>query len=115
VANITEATMVDNDLTFDSNGQVKTETGQDAIWCGCGRVWTAAREAHCAGCHLHFSSDSAFDAHRNPAPRLGPYDEAVLCKSETELRESGRLVEKASRFGRLWARPGSWGGPELRP
>lgn len=30
----------------------------------CSRTWTGLTEAHCAACHLHFSSPSAFDVHR---------------------------------------------------
>lgn len=114
---ITEWMVVDYDLEYDTNGQLKTDTGLEVIQCGsgCTRIWTSKQEAHCTGCHLHFSSDSAFDTHRNAAPSLGPYNEAALCKSVAELRAGGRLVEKATRFGRVWARPGSWGGPEAAP
>lgn len=31
----------------------------------CGREWTEAGDAHCAACHRHFSSDSAFDRHQS--------------------------------------------------
>lgn len=31
--------------------------------CECGRKWTGNSECHCASCHSHFTSDSAFIAH----------------------------------------------------
>lgn len=30
----------------------------------CHRSWTGLAECHCAGCHRHFGSDSAFDIHQ---------------------------------------------------
>lgn len=110
---ITERMMVDFDLEHDTNGQLKTDTGLEVIQCGpsCARIWTGRREAHCSGCHLHFSSDSAFDVHRNAAPSLGAYSEAALCKPETQLQNDGRLIKKDGRFGSVWGWAGSWGGP----
>lgn len=84
----------------------------------CGRQWSASRESHCAGCHRHFSSDSAFDAHQ----RLdhGPCDvggehgrtcQAIsVClnpKTLTKGDGSPRLVEVQTPDGLLWAWPGS--------
>lgn len=39
---------------------------------GCGAKWTGARTAHCAACHLTFSSDSAWAAHRRDSKCLPP-------------------------------------------
>lgn len=32
--------------------------------CDCHRSWTGMKEAHCAECHLHFSTDKLADRHR---------------------------------------------------
>jgi hypothetical protein len=93
----------------------------------CGRQWTAAREAHCAGCHRHFSSDSAFDMHQrldhgpcatHPKNRRQPhrvcYAQSIRLDPATLIKADGspRLVLTASRFGKTWARPGR--RPDLR-
>lgn len=31
---------------------------------GCTRTWTGHTQAHCKSCHQHFTSDAAFDRHR---------------------------------------------------
>ena len=41
-----------------------TEIWEQIGYCDCGRTWNTHGEAHCAGCHEHFTSDSGFDAHR---------------------------------------------------
>ena len=41
-----------------------SEPWEQIGYCDCGRTWNAHGEAHCAGCHEHFTSDSGFTAHR---------------------------------------------------
>lgn len=69
----------------------------------CGREWTAKQEAHCAGCHRHFSSDSAFDAHIS-VDQAGSvhHDPATLRKRDG----SPRLVPVQSEHGVTWSGPG---------
>ena len=52
--------------------------------CGtCAREWNGTRECHCATCHLHFGSVSAFDRHRR--------DFACLPVAEiTRVRTTGK-------------------------
>jgi len=41
--------------------------------CGrCAARWTAARAAHCAGCHRTFSTVGGFDRHRRGGACLDP-------------------------------------------
>jgi hypothetical protein len=62
----------------------------------CDRHWHGLTEAHCAGCHQHFSSVTAFDAHQ---PRPGG------CPDPGSLRDGSgnpllRLADRAS--GPTW-------------
>lgn len=103
----TEAQILDWELEYDSHGQLKDAAGQMVWWCGdCGRTWTSMQQGHCAGCHQHFSSDSAFDLHIVPPPSYGtrPFK---TCKAADELMEMSRVAWVTDRYGGMWARPGS--------
>lgn len=65
----------------------------------CHRTWTRHREAHCATCCAHFSSDSAFDAHLAPARSVDScYDPASFVKKDgTDLFE---IIERS--HGPVW-------------
>ena len=68
----------------------------------CGAVWTARNAAHCAGCHLTFSSDTAFDRHRRHGQCVDP---------ATAVSKSGesRFTLRRDRSGHpVWGLPGSW-------
>lgn len=43
----------------------------------CHRSWTGLAECHCAGCHQHFGSDSAFDLHQ--------VGDEVICRDPATL------------------------------
>jgi hypothetical protein len=77
----------------------------------CGRIWTALREAHCAACCRHFSSDSAFDAHIFPPPPYGPRPFKTCC-DPARLRKGGKpkLICVDLPEGRMWSWPGSRSG-----
>lgn len=51
--------------------------------CGCGATWGGGNTCHCSGCHLTFTSPSAFDRHR-PGRCLPPAEVGLAT-----LRTSG--------------------------
>lgn len=60
---------------------------------GCDRKWTGVRQAHCSGCHEHFSSPFTFDAHQKRGKCLTP----------ARVRVGGRsLVQKQYKDGPVW-------------
>lgn len=61
------------------SGQIERTPGM----CRCGARWGGERLCHCAVCHLTFTSEGPFDAHRT-----GPMS-ARHCLSEAELRAKG--------------------------
>jgi hypothetical protein len=89
----------------------------------CGREWTASREAHCASCHRHFSSDSAFDMHwgisHSPCakrPENQGANKHKVCYATSVHRDPAtirtregapRLIEVQTEHGPVWSRPGS--------
>jgi hypothetical protein len=91
------------------------ETSGELIICyDCGREWTEAGDAHCAACHRHFSSDSAFDKHQtiDHRPCNGhPNSRCVarsVCRDPAALRKRDgsqplRLVE--TDRGMTWSEP----------
>jgi len=80
----------------------------------CGREWTEAGDAHCANCHRHFSSDSAFDLHQrldhrpckgHPQSRCAGVS---VCQDPATLRKrdgSLRLVQLRTDAGLTWSEP----------
>jgi hypothetical protein len=107
---VSDAAIVDYDLRLDANGQLTTDTGSPVWSCDCGRVWTGTQQAHCAGCHLHFSSDSAFDCHTVAPPPYGPRP-FKTCLTVDELVDQGKLEQRRHLYGLLWGWPGAM--PEL--
>ena len=104
---LSKARMVDLDLHRDSTGQLRDDVDRLVWSCGdCSRLWTSMQQAHCTGCHQHFSSDSAFDLHTVAPPPLGPRP-FKTCKTADELMGIRRLTWAQDRFGGYWARPGS--------
>lgn len=66
----------------------------------CGSRWTGHQKAHCAGCHLTFSSDSAFDTHRR----------GMRCNDPSTMKRkdgTSLLALKVTEFGPIWSHPGS--------
>ena len=61
---------------------------------GCGRRWAGLAECHCAGCHQHFSSVSAFDLHRVSGECIDPAGHS-------------RLVVRSGPHGVVWGQPSS--------
>ncbi len=103
---LNEAQLLDLELRYDSHSQLTTEAGE-LVWdCrDCGRLWTGTQQGHCAGCHLHFSSDSAFEEHVVAPSAYGPRP-FKTCKTQDELMDGGRLTIHESKYGRLWGWPG---------
>jgi hypothetical protein len=69
--------------------------------CPCGRRWDGLAEAHCGaeGCHQHFASLSAFEAHR----RNGRCIEPALLRVGKGLREGEPVLEsRESPRGVIW-------------
>lgn len=58
--------------------------------CGCGTRWSALDVAHCAVCHLTFTSAGPFEEHRtgDTHPR-DPAKDTRRCRTPDELRERG--------------------------
>jgi hypothetical protein len=57
--------------------------------------------AHCPSCGQMFTSDSAFDRHLGPIPKVG----RPKCKAPTEVRKGGeRLVYDGARGAWRWDR-----------
>lgn len=63
---------------------------------GCHRSWRSRREAHCATCHAHFTSPSAFGLHLTSR---GCVDPATLRAKSGALV----LVEQERAHGVVWA------------
>jgi hypothetical protein len=62
----------------------------------CHRSWTGYTQAHCASCHSHFSTPSAFDRHMTDAG----------CRQPEELRNkdgSYVLGLRVDKWGRTWS------------
>ena len=68
----------------------------------CGARWTGTRPAHCAACHVTFSSDAAFDAHRRGG--------GVCLDPATAVHADGSPRFELRRNG-TW---GGWVSPEKR-
>ncbi|MGW6912510.1 FDXHR family putative zinc-binding protein [Kitasatospora sp. NPDC054939] len=64
---------------------------RDAIWHGCGAWWTGRERGHCGGCHLTFSSRTAFDRHRRRFRCVEP--------------SRAGLVGRPAAWGVLWGLP----------
>lgn len=72
-------------------------------WCPhCHLAWTEGQAAHCAGCCLHFSSDSAFDAHHTLDA-----DGRSVCHDPATLTTRTGTPKLVNRDG-AWGRPGSF-------
>lgn len=69
----------------------------NAIRCSCGEWWTGIGAAHCAGCHLTFTSVSGFTLHRKGGHCQDPANLGMV---------------PADRKYPAWAMPGTWTGPE---
>jgi hypothetical protein len=80
--------------------EVERARPTNAAHCaGCGRNWTAAREAHCTMCHRHFSSTRWFDDHKL-APRFdggrsGCRDPLSIPVSRRDSNPKFRIMETA--------------------
>jgi hypothetical protein len=73
-------------------------------WCpDCHLAWTEGQAAHCSGCCVHFSSDSAFDLHHT----LDETGRTVCHDPATLHRRNGRP--------KLVLRDGVWGWPGEDP
>lgn len=68
----------------------------------CGARWSKPGAAHCAGCHVTFSSDSAFVMHRRSGECVDP---------STAVRKDGTpaFQLRQDRSGAdMWGLPGTW-------
>ena len=96
------------------------EVTVEEVWscADCGRKWSALEEAHCAACHHHFSSDSAFDTHQRIDHKSCQVDgeHGRVCRAVSVCRDPSTLLSKAGKprlecvespYGIVWARPGS--------
>lgn len=62
-----------------------------AIVHSCGAWWTGAERSHCGGCHLTFTSLTAFDNHRR----------GQTCNDPATVG----LEKREAAFGALWGFP----------
>jgi hypothetical protein len=67
---------------------------------GCGRRWNALGQAHCAQCHAHFGSDTAFDLHLGRIPASGP----PPCRNPAKLTKRDGTPRLVLRDG-VWVKP----------
>ena len=70
-------------LVYTDSPLIEWESAGKPRWAthACGARWkNSERAAHCADCHVTFTSDSGFEAHR-----YGPYDEGRQCRILDEL------------------------------
>lgn len=69
---------------------------------GCDRNWTGIAEAHCAACHRHFTTTTAFDKHRQ-----GTDDNRYCADPATLLTSAGkpRLSAVLRASGEVWGYP----------
>jgi hypothetical protein len=82
--------------------------GREGTHCrGCHRTWAAFGQAHCATCHNHFSTPTAFDRHLAPRGCLDPSE--VRTKDGTP-----RLILRDGPSGPLWGWPDSRAGRDFR-
>ena len=63
----------------------------NAITHSCGAWWTGGERSHCGGCHLTFTSLTAFEAHRK----------GLRCNEPASVG----LVARRMPFGPLWGKP----------
>ena len=70
---------------------------------GCGARWTGPSRSHCAGCHLTFSGQTAFEKHRKTGICLTP--------------EEAGLIPRPDRKGNtvLYGWPGTWAPEKETP
>jgi hypothetical protein len=71
--------------------------------CRCGASWTGLGIAHCAVCHLTFTTVSNFDAHLD--------NKAGRCRIPAELREKGYEPNPAGQWRKpipVDQRPAGW-------
>lgn len=68
----------------------------------CDRTWAGLAEAHCATCHRHFTTASAFDLHR-----VGPTDDRSCADPATLLKGDGqpKLSAVLRGSGDVWGYP----------
>jgi hypothetical protein len=100
---------------------VLVTNGELHICRDCGREWTEAGDAHCAACHRHFSSDSAFDMHQAIDhgrcawhQRNQGDNKHKVCVAESVCRDpaglhkrdgSPRLIWTQTERGVTWSKP----------
>ena len=65
--------------------------------CRCGIWWAGMSTAHCASCHITFTSVSGFTLHRKGGTCATPADLGMVL---------------SDRKYPAWALPGAWTGPE---
>jgi hypothetical protein len=68
---------------------------------GCTRRWDSVTQAHCAGCHSHFTTVAAFDKHR---------DKTFMCLRPESVQVSKRpeftlVVRPTGTIWQLWRGP----------
>jgi hypothetical protein len=102
------------------------ETNGDLIICHtCGREWTEPSEAHCAGCHRHFSSDSAFDKHQaidhrpcSKRPENQGDNKHKVCAAQSVCRDPATLKKRdgSPPLRQIETDRGTtWATPEMPP
>jgi hypothetical protein len=75
-------------------GEAEVRVPKDAIRHGCGAWWTGGERSHCGGCHLTFSSQTAFDRHRRRLRCVAP--------------ATAGLVARPVVWGAVWGLPGAF-------
>lgn len=72
-----------------------SEPAPGSFKCKCGKWWTGSGRCHCSGCHMLFSSESAFSKHRT-----GRAD-----NRQCNMPQEVGLVMSAKPYGLLWSFP----------
>ncbi len=73
-----------------------------SITHSCGARWNGQAVAHCAKCHLHFSSDTAFTLHRRGLQCIDP---ATATKRDGTPQFQLRHEKGGAP---IWGLPGTW-------
>ena len=102
------------DLDFVDSPILEWESAGKPRWAShaCGARWkNSERAAHCADCHVTFTSDSGFEAHR-----YGPYDAGRQCRTLDELVALGWTskpgeMRNESPTAILWSMPAAAKSP----
>ena len=102
------------DRVFTDSPLIDSDSGKKPRWAthACGARWkNSERAAHCPDCHVTFTADSGFEAHR-----YGPYDRGRQCRGTDELTALGWTSKPGEMLNEsptaiLWSMPAASESP----